>query len=36
MTLLKHHFEKQPDPYINQQIFMQPYPDALALRSHLY
>ncbi|MCW8195518.1 DUF523 and DUF1722 domain-containing protein [Proteobacteria bacterium 005FR1] len=36
MTLLKHHFERSPDPYIERQVFMRPYPDELALRSHLY
>lgn len=36
MTLLQHHFEHAPDPYIERQIFMKPYPDELALRSHLF
>lgn len=36
MTLLKHHFEQQPDSYIDGQVFMQPYPEELALRSHLH
>ncbi|GAB1269081.1 DUF523 and DUF1722 domain-containing protein [Aurantivibrio infirmus] len=36
ITLLKHHFEQKPDPYIENQTYMQPYPDELALRSHLY
>jgi len=35
ITLLRHHFARRPDPYIEQQVFMAPYPDELALRSHL-
>lgn len=35
MTLLKHHFAHSPDPYIERQLFMQPYPEELALRSYL-
>lgn len=33
MTLLKHHFNNHPDPYINQQAYLQPYPDDLSLRN---
>ena len=35
MTLLRHHFGQSPDQYIQSQVFMEPYPDDLALRSHL-
>lgn len=35
MTLLQHHFTHSPDKYIESQAFMHPYPDDLALRSHL-
>lgn len=33
MTLLKHHFNNHPDPYINRQAYLQPYPDDLSLRN---
>jgi uncharacterized protein YbgA (DUF1722 family)/uncharacterized protein YbbK (DUF523 family) len=33
MTLLKHHFNNHPDPYIAQQAYLQPYPDELSLRN---
>jgi uncharacterized protein YbgA (DUF1722 family)/uncharacterized protein YbbK (DUF523 family) len=33
MTLLKHHFNNHPDPYISQQAYLQPYPDDLSLRN---
>lgn len=33
LTLLRHHFRRHPDAYIEQQIFMRPYPDALRLRN---
>lgn len=36
MTLLRHHFQRSPDPYIERQLFMRPYPEELALRSHLF
>ncbi|MBN7798421.1 YbgA family protein [Parahaliea mediterranea] len=35
VTLLKHHFANNPNPYIDQQVFMAPYPDHLRLRNHL-
>lgn len=35
ITLLKHHFANNPNPYIDQQVFMQPYPDELRLRNLL-
>jgi len=33
LTLLRHHFRRHPDAYIEQQVFMRPYPDALRLRN---
>lgn len=33
LTLLRHHFRRHPDAYIEQQVFMRPYPDALSLRN---
>ena len=28
ITLLKHHFRKNPDPYVEQSFYMSPYPDT--------
>lgn len=33
MTLIKHHFNNHPDPYIAKQAYLQPYPDDLSLRN---
>lgn len=33
MTLLKHHFNNHPDPYIAKQAYLQPYPEDLSLRN---
>lgn len=33
ITLLRHHLRIHPQPYINQQYYLQPCPDKLALRS---
>jgi len=33
MTLLRHHFRRNPDAYISEQLFMQPYPEHLGLRN---
>jgi uncharacterized protein YbgA (DUF1722 family)/uncharacterized protein YbbK (DUF523 family) len=33
ITLLRHHFSNHPDAYIDQQSFLQPYPDPLQLRN---
>ncbi|MBM7060176.1 DUF1722 domain-containing protein [Pseudomonas sp. UL073] len=30
---LKQHFQRHPHPYIAQQVYLQPYPDRLDLRS---
>lgn len=35
ITLLRHHLRKFPQPYITQQHYLEPYPEALALRSVL-
>lgn len=35
VTLLKHHFRKCPDPYIENSWYMNPYPRELKLRNHL-
>lgn len=35
LTLLKHFFRRYPDAYIEQQVFMQPYPENLSLRNSL-
>lgn len=31
LTLLRRHFRRNPDAYIEQQVFLRPYPDALGL-----
>lgn len=33
MTLLRHHFKRYPSTYIDQQAYMQPYPETLGLRN---
>ncbi|MFY0729311.1 YbgA family protein [Pseudomonas sp. NFX15] len=35
LTLLKHHFRQHPDPYIAQQVYLQPHPENLSLRNAL-
>ena len=35
LTLLKHHLRKNPQPYIEQQYYMNPYPEELMLRNSL-
>ncbi len=35
VTLLRHHFDQYPDPYIQRQSYLQPYPDELSLRNAL-
>jgi len=32
MTLLKHYMSEYPDPYLEQQRYFEPYPEALRLR----
>ena len=33
LTLLKPHFRQHPDPYIAQQVYLQPHPENLSLRN---
>ena len=33
MTLLKHHLRQHPDPYLAQQVYLQPHPENLSLRN---
>jgi uncharacterized protein YbgA (DUF1722 family)/uncharacterized protein YbbK (DUF523 family) len=33
LTLLKHYFRQYPDPYIAQQVYLQPHPENLSLRN---
>ncbi len=35
LTLLKHHFRKAPDPYIENSYYMSPYPQELSLINEL-
>ncbi|MFT5084507.1 MAG: hypothetical protein ACI9Y1_002562 [Lentisphaeria bacterium] len=35
ITLLRHHFRKYPDPYIDQSYYMQPHPRELMLQNVL-
>lgn len=35
ITLLKHHFRKNPDPYIEDSYYMNPYPSELRLSNQL-
>ncbi len=35
LTLLKHHFRKAPDPYIEESYYMSPYPPELQLINQL-
>jgi uncharacterized protein YbgA (DUF1722 family) len=35
LTLLRHHFSCNRHEFIEQQVFMQPYPDQLGLRSQI-
>lgn len=33
LTLLKHHLRHHPDPYVAQQVYLQPHPENLSLRN---
>lgn len=33
LTLLRHHFRRNPDEYIARQLYMSPYPEELMLRN---
>ncbi|MGV6817231.1 MAG: YbgA family protein [Thiotrichales bacterium] len=35
LTLLKHHFRRAPNPYIQMQRYIDPYPEELMLRNNL-
>lgn len=35
ITLLKHHLRRNPDPYIQQQVYLSPHPEELMLRNSL-
>ncbi|MEM7254378.1 MAG: DUF523 and DUF1722 domain-containing protein [Pseudomonadota bacterium] len=35
LALLKHHFRRNPDPFISLQYYLNPYPDDLGLRNAL-
>ena len=35
ITLLKHHFRKSPDEYIDNSCYMNPYPAELCLLNHI-
>lgn len=35
ITLIKHHFRRHPDAYIERQAYMQPHPEHLSLRNAL-
>jgi uncharacterized protein YbgA (DUF1722 family)/uncharacterized protein YbbK (DUF523 family) len=35
VTLLKHHFRKNPNDYVEEQYYMNPYPEELMLRNHV-
>lgn len=35
LTLLKHHFRKSPDPYIDESFYLSPYPQELCLINQL-
>lgn len=35
LTLLKHHFNRHPDRYIADQVYLQPHPENLSLRNAL-
>ncbi len=35
LTLLRHHFKRHPHPYIARQVYLEPYPATLMLRSFI-
>jgi len=35
LFLLRHHFRHHPDPYMDRQWYLHPYPDALGLRNNI-
>ena len=35
MFLLRHHFRHHPDPYMDEQWYLNPYPESLGLRNNI-
>jgi len=35
ITLLRHHFRRNPHPFVSQQIYLAPHPDELMLRNNI-
>jgi len=35
VTLLRHHFRRNPNPYISRQVYLNPHPRELMLRNVL-
>ncbi len=35
ITLLRHYFRRHPDPYMEKQLYLHPYPDNLGLRNRI-
>jgi uncharacterized protein YbgA (DUF1722 family) len=35
ITLLKHHFRCNPDPFVNRQVYLNPYPREMMLRNSI-
>ncbi len=35
LTLLRHHFKRHQNPYIEKQVFLLPYPEELSLRNRI-
>ncbi|WP_341327334.1 DUF523 and DUF1722 domain-containing protein [Methylotuvimicrobium sp. KM2] len=35
ITLLRHHFRRQPDPFIEQSYYMSPYPEELTIMNEI-
>ena len=35
IRILRHHFRRSPDRYVEMQHYLEPYPDDLGLRNHL-
>lgn len=35
ITMLKYHFRKNPNEYVEDQLYMNPYPEELMLRNHV-
>ena len=33
LSLLRHHFRRNPDPWANQQLYLQPHPRELMLHN---